>query len=97
MVYPSNAHDYEHYFEVFVQSLEISALNIHKLNLPPVELTLLHEDSENIFRLYLAVAQIRNSLIKFFSAIVVKRDGIKIQDGLLLKQIKHAWERHNKV
>ena len=84
MVNAGNAYDYEHYFNVFVQSLEISALNVHKLNLPPIEILLLHEDIENIYRLYAAIPAIRSHLIRFFTSIVVRRDGVKVQEGLLL-------------
>jgi hypothetical protein len=88
MINTNNVHDYEHYFDVFVQSLEISALNTHKLSLPAIELVLLSEEADNIYRLYTAIPAIRNSIIRFFTAIVVKRDGIKTQEGVMLKQIR---------
>jgi len=43
------------------------------------------------------VPTIRSSLARFFTAIVVSRQGVHIQEGLLLKQVKLAWERSNRT
>lgn len=66
----------------------MSALNVHKLNLPAIELVLLKEDTDTIEKLYVAVSEIRTSLVRFYTAVVIKREGVKDQDGVLFRHVQ---------
>jgi hypothetical protein len=91
MITAANSHEYAHYFDVFIQSLEVSALNIHRFSLPDIELKLIHDDAENIFNLYIGLPAIRSHLIGFFTAIVIERLGVKTEKDILQKLVRYIW------
>jgi hypothetical protein len=91
MITATNSHEYAHYFDVFISSLEVSALNIHRLSLSNIELKLIHDDAENIFNLYIGLPAIRSRLIGFFTAIVMERPGVNTDKDILHKLVKYIW------